>query len=205
MKNLLTPVLITATLLAGATSVGVITSAVAYDHGHQYHSHYNHHNHHNEQAIYRDQNFGQTAQTLRMQLRQQGYIVMDIQAATHQDKSALKVYAKKNNQAYEMTYSYPGLKLLTSEKKPWSQLWHNQHQGQHFNSVKDSITKDANYTAVLQKAENKLTSMGYHIDEIEADDDHDQPILKADVDQGDKEYEIRLSYPSLTILSIEED
>lgn len=192
--------LLATSLISGAMTLAMTTSSVAYDHG--YHGHYNHHNSH---QVYHDNNFGQTAQRLRMDLRRQGYIVMDIQPEQYKGNSALKVYAKKGNQAYEMLYSYPSLKLLTSEKKAWSQLWHNQHQGQYYNHAKNSIYEDANFNDVLKKAENKLKGMGYSIDEIEADDYNNQPILKANVDLGDKEYDIRLSYPSLKIISIEED
>ena len=51
----------------------------------------------------------------------------------------------------------------------------------------------------------KLQSMGYSVDEIEADDYRQKWILQADVEKNDTDYEIRLSYPSLDILTIEED
>jgi len=210
-KALLTSVL-SATLLTGLATSAVMTSAVA--------------SNASEQQIYRNGDFGRLAQTLRSNLSRQGYQVMDIKADTHNNNSAIKVYAKKNNKAYELTYSYPNLKLLKNEQKAWSQLWQdknngnrhhnnygnqhhgNQHHGNNYygkNNVKDSIKQDANFNTIMAKAERKLKNMGYKIDEIEVDDYQNKGILKADVDLGDKEYEIRLSYPGLKILTIEED
>jgi len=207
MKKALITSVLSATLLTGIATSAVMTSAVA--------------SNASEQQIYRNGDFGRLAQTLRSDLSRQGYQVMDIKADTHNNNSALKVYAKKNNKGYELTYSYPNLKLLKNEQKAWSQLWQdknssnrhhnnsgNQHHGnKHYskNNVKDSIKQDANLNTIMAKAERKLKNMGYKIDEIEVDDYQNKGILKADVDRGDKEYEIRLSYPGLQILTIEED
>ncbi|CAM4138291.1 PepSY domain-containing protein [Psychrobacter arenosus] len=207
MKKALITSVLSATLLTGIATSTVMTSAVA--------------SNASEQQIYRNGDFGRLAQTLRSDLSRQGYQVMDIKADTHNNNSALKVYAKKNNKGYELTYSYPNLKLLKNEQKAWSQLWQdknssnrhhnnsgNQHHGnKHYgkNDVKDSIKRDANLNTIMAKAERKLKNMGYKIDEIEVDDYQNKGILKADVDRGDKEYEIRLSYPGLQILTIEED
>ena len=207
MKKALITSVLSATLLTGIATSAVMTSAVA--------------SNASEQQIYRNGDFGRLAQTLRSDLSRQGYQVMDIKADTYNNNSALKVYAKKNNKGYELTYSYPNLKLLKNEQKAWSQLWQdknsgnrhhnnsgNQHHGnKHYgkNNVKDSIKQDANLNTIMAKAERKLKNMGYKIDEIEVDDYQNKGILKADVDRGDKEYEIRLSYPGLQILTIEED
>lgn len=207
MKKALITSVLSATLLTGLATSAVMSSAVA--------------SNASEQQIYRNGDFGRLAQTLRSDLSRQGYQVMDIKADTHNNNSALKVYAKKNNKGYELTYSYPNLKLLKNEQKAWSQLWQdknssnrhynnsgNQHHGnKHYskNNVKDSIKQDANLNTIMAKAERKLKNMGYKIDEIEVDDYQNKGILKADVDRGDKEYEIRLSYPGLQILTIEED
>ena len=207
MKKALITSVLSATLLTGIATSAVMTSAVA--------------SNASEQQIYRNGDFGRLAQTLRSDLSRQGYQVMDLKADTYNNNSALKVYAKKNNKGYELTYSYPNLKLLKNEQKAWSQLWQdknsgnrhhnnsgNQHHGnKHYgkNNVKDSIKQDANLNTIMAKAERKLKNMGYKIDEIEVDDYQNKGILKADVDRGDKEYEIRLSYPGLQILTIEED
>ena len=209
-KTFITSVL-SAALVTGLATSAVMTSAVA--------------SNATEQQIYRNGDFGRLAQNLRSDLRRQGYQVMNIKADTYKNSAAIKAYAKKNNKAYELTYSYPKLKLLKNEQKAWSQLWHdqnnsygnnnhgnnhygNQHHGNKYygkNDVKDNIKQDANFNTIKAKAERKLKNMGYKIDEIEVDDYQNKGILKADVDLGDKEYEIRLSYPGLQILTIEED
>lgn len=191
MKKAFITSVLTATLLTGVTTTAVMSSALADDAI--------------EQQVYRSANFGQSVQKLRTSLRGQGYQVMNIKADSHKDQAALKVYAKKHNQAYEMTYSYPALKLLTSEKKAWSQLWQNEHGDHNKTNAKQRVYQDANFNSVKAKAERKLKDMGYSIDEIEVDDYQNKGILKADVDRGDKEFEIRLSYPELQILTIEED
>lgn len=83
---------------------------------------------HSEQQIYRDSNFGQIASQLRQNLRNSGYDVMDVEA---DGSDRINVYAKKNNQPYELKYSYPGLKLVSSQQKDWSNVWrdkNNNHQ-----------------------------------------------------------------------------
>ena len=77
---------------------------------------------HIEQRIYQDRTFGQHAEQLRTGLQQKGYQVMNIKADDHNDKPALKVYAKRQGQAFEMLYTYPDLNLIKSEQRPWSQL-----------------------------------------------------------------------------------
>jgi opacity protein-like surface antigen len=196
MKKAFITSILSATLVTGIAASAVMTSAVA--------------SNATEQQIYRNGDFGRLAQNLRSDLRRQGYQVMNIKADTYKNSAAIKAYAKKNNKAYELTYSYPKLKLLKTEQKAWSQLWHNEnknHGNKHYGSdnVKQSIYQDANFNSVKAKAERKLKDMGYTIDEIEVDDYQNKGILKADVDRGDKEYEIRLSYPGLQILTIEED
>lgn len=196
MKKAFITSILSATLVTGIAASAVMTSAVA--------------SNATEQQIYRNGDFGRLAQNLRSDLRRQGYQVMNIKADTYKNSAAIKAYAKKNNKAYELTYSYPKLKLLKTEQKAWSQLWHNEnnnHGNKHYGSdnVKQSIYQDANFNSIKAKAERKLKDMGYTIDEIEVDDYQNKGILKADVDRGDKEYEIRLSYPGLQILTIEED
>ena len=89
----------------------------------------------NEQPIYHDDSsfnqhddFGQISQRLRQELRSSGYQVMDIQA---DGSNRINVYAKKDNQPYQLKYTYPGLKLISSQQKNWSNVWknnNNQHQ-----------------------------------------------------------------------------
>ena len=158
-----------------------------------------------EQQIYQSRDFGRLAKHIRMDLQRQGYHVMNVKADDHHDKPAIKVYAKKGNQAYEMKYSYPDLKLIESKQKAWSQLWENDYQQDHEDKIKKSIYSDSNFESIKSKAKSKLEAMGYKIDEIKADDYKKQAVLEVDADRGGKEYEIRLSYPDLQILTIEED
>lgn len=183
--------LISALLLTGLVSTGAMVSAGASDRI--------------EQQIYQSRDFGRLAQHIRVDLRRQGYQVMTIKADDHNDKPAIKVYAKKQNQAYEMKYSYPDLKLIESKQKAWSQLWENDHQPDHEDTIKKSVYNDRNFESIKNKAKSKLEAMGYKIDKIKADDYKNKAVLEVDADRGDKEYEIRLSYPDLQILTIEED
>lgn len=74
---------------------------------------------HSEQPIYRDGNFAQVSSQLRQNLRSSGYYEIDIQAARN---DRINVYAKKNNQPYELRYTYPDLKLVSLEQKTWSKV-----------------------------------------------------------------------------------
>lgn len=191
MSRSLTKSLLTAVLMISGVGGTMVSPAMAADHI--------------EQQIYRDGQFGRIAEKIRTDLRRQGYYVMTIKADDYKGKPAVKVYAKKNNRAYEAKYSYPDLKLLESKQKPWSQLWQDDHQPDIEDKIKSTILADDNFELIKKKAAQKLEKMGYVIDEIEVDDYQQKAILKADVDRGDKEYEVRLSYPDLDILTIEED
>lgn len=158
-----------------------------------------------EQQVYRSDDFGRVAQQVRNDLRRQGYQVMNIKADDYQHKPALEVYAKKNHQAYELKYSYPDLKLLESKQKSWSQLWQDDHQPDAEDRIKKSIYNDPTFDSIKTKAVQKLKDLSYEIEEIEADDYKQKPILKVDANRGDDDYEIKLSYPSLDILTVEEE
>lgn len=80
----------------------------------------------NNQPVYRgnnnyqDRSFNSLSQQLRQDLRRNGYQVMDIKPDNYRGNQAILVHAKKNNQAYELRYSYPNLKLINSSKINWS-------------------------------------------------------------------------------------
>ncbi|WP_261862547.1 hypothetical protein [Psychrobacter sp. JCM 18900] len=75
------------------------------------------------QPVYRggdnsqNNNFHRVSQQLRQDLRRKGYQVIDIRADSYRGDRALTAYAKKNNQAYELKYTYPALRLISSSKK----------------------------------------------------------------------------------------
>ena len=81
------------------------------------------------QPIYRsddnnsNRSFNSLSQQLRQDLRRKGYQVMDIKSDNHRGNRAITAYAKKNNQAYELKYSYPDLRLISSSKRDWSNDW----------------------------------------------------------------------------------
>lgn len=75
--------------------------------------------------IYRDNNNGnanynRASQQLRQDLRRQGYQVMDIKSDDYRGNRILTAHARKNNQNYELKYTYPNLRLISSNKTSWS-------------------------------------------------------------------------------------
>lgn len=87
--------------------------------------------------VYRDNNndnanYNRASQQLRQNLRRQGYQVMDIRSENYRGNRVIVAYAKKNNQAYELKYTYPGLRLISSDKKSWSNNdQHKKHEKKH--------------------------------------------------------------------------
>lgn len=204
MKTILSSAL-TAALLT--TTIG--STAVASDYGNQ-----NYNNHNNQSSIYRDGNFGTIAQKLRRDLSRNGYQVMDIQADSYRGNRSLVVYAKKNNQPYELKYTYPGLKLISSSQKDWSNVWkdkdrhygNNYHNNKHNNNdIEDNIKKEARYSAVKQRAINKVRNMGYTIKDIELKEKNNRGIFEIEAKRGNQEYDIVLSYPDLSVIKLEKD
>ena len=158
-----------------------------------------------KQQVYSSQDFGRIAQHIRTDLRRQGYHVMNIKADDYNNKPALEVYAKKGSQAYEFKYSFPQLKLLESKQKAWSQLWHDDNQPDQEDKIKKSMLSDPNFETIKAKAIQKIEAMGYKVDDINTDDYRQKPIFEIEAERGNEEYEIRLAYPSLDILTVEED
>ena len=169
----------------------------------------NHYNNHGEQQIYRDGNFGQVASQLRQNLRSSGYNVMDIQA---DGSNKINVYAKKNNQPYQLKYTYPELKLISSQQKAWSKVW--QDKNKHHNSYKnhgsnndieDKIKNESRYPTIKQRAITKLSNQGYNVTDIELDEQDNRGVFEIEAERGNQEYDIVLSYPDLNTIKFEKD
>ncbi len=179
------------------------------------------------QSIYRgdnsskNTNYERVGQELHQTLRRQGYQVMDISAATYRGERVLVAKAKKNNQAYEFTYSYPNLKLLNSSKQKWSKVWNDKdykkdtgkYSNDRYNNgkrdknenIEDQIKNQKRYSAIRQQAIRKVTSMGYRVKDIELDEKSNRGVFEIEARKGSQDYEILLSYPNLNVLKIEKD
>ena len=175
----------------------------------------NHYNNHGEQQIYRDGQFGKVTSQLRQNLRNSGYYVMDIQA---DGSNKINVYAKKNNQPYQLKYTYPELKLISSQQKAWSKVWQdkNQHHngynnyndnyhGYNNNDVEDKIKSEGRYSAIKQRAIDKLSNQGYRVTNIELDEQDNRGVFEIEAKRGDQDYDVVLSYPELNTVKFEKD
>lgn len=69
---------------------------------------------------YSNANYNRVSQQLRNDLRRKGYQVMDIKSDSYRGNRSLTAYAKKNNQTYELKYTYPDLRLISSSRQDWS-------------------------------------------------------------------------------------
>ncbi|WP_201582480.1 hypothetical protein [Psychrobacter immobilis] len=69
---------------------------------------------------YSNANYNRASQQLRKDLRRKGYQVMDIKSDSYRGNRSLTAYAKKNNQAYKLKYTYPDLRLISSSRQDWS-------------------------------------------------------------------------------------
>lgn len=203
--------ILSSTLTAALLTTTIGSTAMASDYGNQ---NYNNQNHNNQSSVYRDGNFGTIAQKLRRDLSSSGYQVMDVQADTYRGNQSLVVYAKKNNQPYEIKYTYPGLKLISSSQKDWSNVWkdkdrqhgNNYHNNKHNNNdVEDNIKKEARYSAVKQRAINKVREMGYTIKDIELKEKNNRGIFEIEAKRGNQDYDIVLGYPNLNVIKLEKD
>ena len=203
--------ILSSTLTAALLTTTIGSTAMASDYGNQ---NYNNQNHNNQSSVYRDGNFGTIAQKLRRDLSRSGYQVMDIQADTYRGNQSLVVYAKKNNKPYEIKYTYPGLKLISSSQKDWSNVWkdkdrqhgNNYHNNKHNNNdVEDNIKKEARYSAVKQRAINKVRDMGYTIKDIELKEKNNRGIFEIEAKRGNQDYDIVLGYPNLNVIKLEKD
>ncbi len=66
------------------------------------------------QPVYRDGSFSRASQQLRQELRRSGYDVINIRSDDYRGRQILVVHAKKKNQLYELKYTYPDLKRISS-------------------------------------------------------------------------------------------
>lgn len=81
----------------------------------------------------------------------------------------------------------------------------------HASVIEDNIERDPNFAAVKAKATEMLKQKGYTVTDIDADDYRGRPSLDVEAYKSSgfnslaEEYEIKLSYPDLTILKEKRD
>jgi len=166
---------------------------------------------------YGNNNFGRISQQLRQNLLNQGYQPMDIKPDNYRGNESITAYAKKNNQPYILKYTYPGLKLISSSKSDWSNVWqdknhnNNGYNGKYNNNryknndVEDRIKKEARYPSIKRRAISKVEGMGYRVKDIELDEKNNRGVFEIEAKRGSQEYEILLGYPNLNVIKIEKD
>ncbi|WP_367105008.1 hypothetical protein [uncultured Psychrobacter sp.] len=153
---------------------------------------------HSEQNIYQQESFGEMTNQLRQDLRRDGYYVMDVQA---DGNNQIDVYAKKDHQPYVLTYSYPELELISTDKKQWSNVWKNR---KHKN-IEDSIKQEARYPTVKKRAIGKINDMDYQVEKIELEEEDNHGVFEIEAKRGSQDFEVVLGYPDLDIIKIEKD
>ena len=117
--------------------------------------------------------------------------VMDIRSDNYRGNHAITAIARKNNQTYELKYSYPDLRLISSNKRGSSNVWQDdrndkdrydkddykkdkyKNHGKYKNNkrykdddIENSIKRDSRYPAIKQRAVNKVKSMGYSVKDV---------------------------------------
>ena len=151
-------------------------------------------------------------QQLRQDLRRKGYNVMDIRTESYRGNRVLTVLAKKNDQAYELKYSSPDLRLISSTKKPWSNVWddkndykdNGKYKDKHYKN-EDSIKNESRYPAIKRRAINKVEGMGYRVTDVEFEEKKNRGVFEIEAKRGSQEYEIILGYPNLNVIKIKKD
>ena len=191
------------------TMVGCTTIASPYD----------------NRPVYRDSNtsnnnVNRVSQQLRQDLRRKGYDVRDIQASNYRGSQILTAYATKGKQAYELKYTYPDLRLVSSDKKSWSSTGKNdryekdkyKNNGKHKNSkhhkngdVEGNITRESRYPAIKQQAIRKVSAMGYRVKDIELEEKNNRGVFEVEARRGSQDYEILLGYPNLNVIRVKKD
>ena len=179
---------------------------------------------------YSNTDFKRVSQTLRNDLRRKGYQVLDIRSDNYRGNRAITAIARKNNQTYELKYSYPDLRLISSNKRGSSNVWQDdrydkdrydkydykkdkyRNHGKYKNNkryknddIEDSIKRDSRYPAIKQRAVNKVRSMGYRVEDIEFEEKNGRGVFEIEAKRGSQEYEILLGYPNLNVIKIEKD
>lgn len=179
---------------------------------------------------YGNTDYKRVSQTLRNDLRRKGYQVLDIRSDNYRGNRAITAIARKNNQTYELKYSYPDLRLISSNKRGSSNVWQDdrydkdrydkydykkdkyRNHGKYKNNkrykdddIEDSIKRDSRYPAIKQRAVNKVRSMGYRVEDIEFEEKNGRGVFEIDAKRGSQEYEILLGYPNLNVIKIAKD
>lgn len=179
---------------------------------------------------YGNTDYKRVSQTLRNDLRRKGYQVLDIRSNNYRGNRAITAIARKNNQTYELKYSYPELRLISSNKRGSSNVWQDdrydkdrydkydykkdkyRNHGKYKNNkrykdddIEDSIKRDSRYPAIKQRAVNKVRSMGYRVEDIEFEEKNGRGVFEIDAKRGSQEYEILLGYPNLNVIKIAKD
>lgn len=185
------------------------------------------------QSVYRSDNnrqndsFTRISQQLRQDLRRKGYQVMYIRSDSYRGERAITAFVKKNNQAYELKYTYPALRLISSNKRTWSNNWEDKKyqqdndrdkkdkykgNGKYKNDkrykkddVEDSIKRESRYLAIQRRAVSKVRSMGYRVDSIDLKEKNKRGVFEIEAKRGSQKYEILLSYPNLDVIRVEKD
>ena len=183
-----------------------------------------------DRGDYGNTDYKRVSQTLRNDLRRKGYQVLDIRSDNYRGNRAITAIARKNNQTYELKYSYPDLRLISSNKRGSSNVWQDdrydkdrydkydykkdkyRNHGKYKNNkrykdedIEDSIKRDSRYPATKQRAVNKVRSMGYSVKDIEFEEKNGRGVFEIEAKRGSQEYEILLGYPNLNVIKIEKD
>ena len=178
---------------------------------------------------YGNADYKHVSQTLRNNLSRQGYQVMDIRSDNYRGNRAITAIAKKNNQTYELKYTYPDLRLISSNKTASSNIWQDdrndkdrydkddykkdkyknngkyKNDKRYKNNTEGSIKRESRYPAIKQGAVNKVRSMGYQVKDIELEEKNGRGVFKIEAKRGSQEYEILLGYPNLNVIKVEKD
>ena len=173
---------------------------------------------------YGNADYKRASQTLRNNLSRQGYQVMDIRSDNYRGNRALTAIAKKNNQTYELKYTYPDLRLISSNKTASSNIWQDdrydkddykkdkyknngkyKNDKRYKNNTEGRIKRESRYPAIKQGAVNKVRSMGYQVKDIELEEKNGRGVFEIEAKRGSQEYEILLGYPNLNVIKVEKD
>ena len=178
---------------------------------------------------YGNADYKHVSQTLRNNLSRQGYQVMDIRSDNYRGNRAITAIARKNNQTYELKYTYPDLRLISSNKTASSNIWQDdrydkdrydkddykkdkyknngkyKNDKRYKNNTEGSIKRESRYPAIKQGAVNKVRSMGYQVKDIELEEKNGRGVFEIEAKRGSQQYEILLSYPNLNVIKVEKD
>lgn len=175
----------------------------------------------------RNNSFERVSQQLRQDLRRKGYQIMDIRSDSYRGDRAITAYAKKNNQAYEFKYTYPSLRLISSNKREWSNDYQDdkyendkdrykkdkykddgkyKDKGKYKNGdIEDSIKRESRYPAIERRAIKKVRAMGYRVKGITLEEKRNRGIFEVEARRGSQDYKILLSYPNLNVIRVKKD